>query len=131
MGTFGVLLLLNLWDGLIGYLPTTASGSLLGLFIVLLIVCFLLQSLSNNWKITAVVLVVGGIQGDEPGGFSAAALCFGRRTSRNPFRSTGSSSAGVCFARIIIPQSNRDCNIFSEDHRFAQLPKRCGFFFTR
>ena len=61
VGTFGVLLLLNLWDGLIGYLPTTASGSLLGLFIVLLIVCFLLQSLSNNWKITAAVLVVGAV----------------------------------------------------------------------
>lgn len=53
VGTFCILLLLYLWDGLVNYLPTTAGKSLAGLFILLGLVCFLLNSLSNNWKITA------------------------------------------------------------------------------
>ena len=54
VGTFGLLLLLYLWDGLVGFLPSTAVGSLLGFF-----VCFLINALSNNWKVTAGVLVAG------------------------------------------------------------------------
>ena len=57
VGTFGLLLLLYLWDGLLGYLPKTAVGSLVGLFAVLLIVCFLFQRLSGNWEIA---LTIGG-----------------------------------------------------------------------
>lgn len=59
VGTFCILLLLYLWDGLVNYLPTTAGKSLAGLFIVLGLVCFLLNSLSNNWKITAGAAVAG------------------------------------------------------------------------
>jgi len=51
VGTFGLLLLLYLWDGLV--------GSLLGFFVVLILVCFLINALSNNWKVTAGVLVAG------------------------------------------------------------------------
>ena len=39
VGTFGLLLLLYLWDGLVGFLPSTAVGSLLGFFVVLILVC--------------------------------------------------------------------------------------------
>ena len=59
VGTFGLLLLLYLWDGLIDFLPTSSVGSLLGLFVILLLVCLLINALSNNWKVTAGVLVVG------------------------------------------------------------------------
>ena len=59
VGTFGLLLLLYLWDGLVGFLPSTAVGSLLGFFVVLILVCFLINALSNNWKVTAGVLVAG------------------------------------------------------------------------
>ena len=59
VGTFGLLLLLYLWDGLVSFLPTSAQGSLVGLFIVLLVVCFLLNALSDNWKLTAAVLAAG------------------------------------------------------------------------
>ena len=52
-------LLLYLWDGLVGFLPSTAVGSLLGFFVVLILVCFLINALSNNWKVTAGVLVAG------------------------------------------------------------------------
>ena len=59
VGTFGLLLLLYLWDGLVGFLPSTAQGSLIGLFVVLILLCFLINALSDNWKVTAGVLVVG------------------------------------------------------------------------
>ncbi|MCI6054788.1 ABC transporter permease [Dysosmobacter sp.] len=59
VGTFGILLVLYLWDGLVSFLPTSASGSLLGLLAALILVCFLLNALSDNWKITAGTLAVG------------------------------------------------------------------------
>ena len=59
VGTFGILLVLYLWDGLVSFLPTSASGSLLGLLAALILVCFLLNALSDNWKITARTLAVG------------------------------------------------------------------------
>ena len=39
--------------------PLPAGGSLLGLAILLALVCFLVNALSNNWKVTAAVLVLG------------------------------------------------------------------------
>ena len=59
VGTFGILLVLYLWDGLVSFLPTSASGSLLGLLAALILVCFLLNALSDNWKITTGTLAVG------------------------------------------------------------------------
>ena len=41
-GTFGILLLLILWPGLLNFLPTTAYGSLAGLLILWSLVCFIL-----------------------------------------------------------------------------------------
>lgn len=59
VGTFCLLLALYLWDGLVSLLPTSAIGSLAGLFVVLLFICLLLNALSNSWKLTGGVLVVG------------------------------------------------------------------------
>lgn len=59
VGTFGILLLLYLWDGLVGFLPSTAQGSLIGLLVALILLCFLINALSDNWKVTAGVLVIG------------------------------------------------------------------------
>jgi len=61
VGTFCILLVLHLWDGLINFLPSSASGSLAGLLVLLILVCFLLNALSNNWKITGGVLVAGAV----------------------------------------------------------------------
>lgn len=61
VGTFSILLVLYLWDGLVSFLPTSASGSLAGLLVLLVVVCFLLDALSSNWKITAGVGGVGVI----------------------------------------------------------------------
>ena len=52
VGTFCALLVLYLWSGLVGYLPTSAIGSLVGILIAVGLICLLLQALSNNWKIT-------------------------------------------------------------------------------
>lgn len=60
VGTFGILLVLYLWDGLVEYLPATAAGSFGGLLVLLALVCFLVNALSNNWKVTLGTLVVGG-----------------------------------------------------------------------
>ena len=59
VGTFSILLVLYLWDGLVSFLPTSASGSLAGLLVLLVVVCFLLDALSSNWKVTAGVGGVG------------------------------------------------------------------------
>ncbi|MCI2055752.1 MAG: ABC transporter permease subunit [Oscillibacter sp.] len=65
VSTFGILLVMYLWNGLVGYLPTTAVGSLVGLIIVVVVICFLLNLLASDWKITgtvgafAVAIIVG------------------------------------------------------------------------
>ena len=59
VGTFCLLLVLFLWDGLVNYLPSSATGSLGGLFVILAVICFLLNALSNNWKLVGGVAVVG------------------------------------------------------------------------
>lgn len=59
VGTFCLLLVLYLWDGLVSLLPTSAVGSLAGLFVVLLLVCLLLNALAGSWKLTGGVLVLG------------------------------------------------------------------------
>lgn len=59
VSTFGILLVLYLWEGLVSFLPSDAAGSLLGLLAILVLVCLLLHALSNNRKVTAGVLIVG------------------------------------------------------------------------
>ena len=59
VGSFGLLLILYLWNSLVSLLPTSATGSLLGLLVVLILICFLINALSDNWKITGGVLMVG------------------------------------------------------------------------
>ena len=70
VGTFGLLLVLYLWDGLVGYLPSTAGGSLAGLLVILALVCFLVNALSSNWKVTAAVFAAGAAA--IIGGYAAA-----------------------------------------------------------
>lgn len=59
VGTFCLLLALYLWDGLVGLLPTSAVGSLAGIFVVLVLVCLLLNALSGSWKLSGCTLVLG------------------------------------------------------------------------
>ena len=59
VGTFCLLLVVYLWDGLISYLPSTAMGSLIGLFALLIVLCVVLDNLSKNWKVTGGVFAAG------------------------------------------------------------------------
>lgn len=59
-GTFALLLVLYLWDGLVSFLPAAAAGSLAGFAALLVLACFLLYTLSNSWRLAAGVLVLGG-----------------------------------------------------------------------
>lgn len=59
VGTFCVLLVLFLWDGLVSFLPSSASGSLIGLLAVLAAVCGLLYALSSDWRLSAGAGVLG------------------------------------------------------------------------
>ena len=47
-GTFGILLLLILWLGLLSFMPTTALGSLAGLLILWSLVCFVMYRLTSH-----------------------------------------------------------------------------------
>lgn len=59
VSTVGVLVLLYLWDGLLSFLPTTASGNLVGMVVVVLLVALLLYSLTSSAVIGGAVAAVG------------------------------------------------------------------------
>ncbi len=59
IGTFGVLLLGMLWDGLISYLPDSAVFSFMGLVVLTLLLAVLLNAMTGNWILSAGVAVVG------------------------------------------------------------------------
>ena len=61
VGTFCTLLVLHLWDGLVNFLPTSASGSLSGSIVALILICFLLGALSGNWKLSGGALAVSAL----------------------------------------------------------------------
>ena len=60
VGTFAALLIMNLWDGLVSFLPDSASGSLMSITVILGLVCLALHALSGNWTITCGTAVLGG-----------------------------------------------------------------------
>ena len=58
-GTFGILLLLILWPGLLNFLPTTAYGSLAGLLILWSLVCFILYRLTGHIPLSLGLEILG------------------------------------------------------------------------
>lgn len=59
ISTFGVLLLLNLWAGLLDFLPTNASGSCLGLIVLLTLLVLFIFQMTKNWFICGLIEIVG------------------------------------------------------------------------
>lgn len=57
--TFGLLLILYLWNGIIGFLPSSAIGSLIGLFVIFTIIIAYIYHMTENWMISAVLEVIG------------------------------------------------------------------------
>lgn len=56
--TFGVLLMLYLWDNLIDYIPTDAAANLAIILIIIALIAALLYNMSKNRLITLIVTVV-------------------------------------------------------------------------
>lgn len=57
--TFGLLLILYLWNGIIGFLPSSAIGSLLGLIVIFTIIIAYVYHITENWMLSAVLEVIG------------------------------------------------------------------------
>ena len=57
--TFGLLLILYLWNGIIGFLPSSAIGSLIGLIVILTIIIAYVYHMTENWMLSAVLEVIG------------------------------------------------------------------------
>ena len=57
--TFGLLLILYLWNGIIGFLPSSAIGSLIGLIIIITIIVAYVYHMTENWMLSAVLEVIG------------------------------------------------------------------------
>lgn len=59
VGTFAVLFVLYMWEGILEFLPTNAIGNLLAMIVILMALCLLLDTLLANVRITAGVGAVG------------------------------------------------------------------------
>lgn len=57
--TFGLLLILYLWNGIIGFLPSSAIGSLIGLIVIFTIIIAYVYHMTENWMLSAVLEVIG------------------------------------------------------------------------
>lgn len=57
--TFGLLLVLYLWNGIIGFLPSSAIGSLIGLIVLFTIVIAYIYHMTGNWLLSAILEVIG------------------------------------------------------------------------
>ncbi len=60
VGTFGIILLLLLWPNLVGFLPTSASGSVVGFLILWTLAVFIVNRVTNH-NLLAVILEVIGV----------------------------------------------------------------------
>lgn len=62
IGTFGILLILYLWSGIIGFLPDQAWMNVVGIVLVLSMVVLLIWQMTKNWLISGVLelLVIAG-----------------------------------------------------------------------
>ncbi len=56
--TFGLLLILYLWNGIIGFLPSSAIGSLIGLIVIFTIIIAYVYHMTENWMLSAVLEVI-------------------------------------------------------------------------
>lgn len=57
--TFGLLLILYLLNGIIGFLPSSAIGSLFGLIVIFTIIIAYVYHITENWMLSAVLEVIG------------------------------------------------------------------------
>lgn len=57
--TFGVLLVLYLWDGILSFLPSSAISGVIGLIILVTIVAAYIQQMTGNWILSGGIELIG------------------------------------------------------------------------
>lgn len=64
ISTFAILLVLYLWEGILGFLPTSAAGCMAGVILILSVVVFYIWRMTSNWILSAVleaIVVIGNV----------------------------------------------------------------------
>ena len=57
--TFGVLLLIYLWGGLINFLPTSATSGMIGIVVLVTIAALIIYRMTGNWMIAGIIEAIG------------------------------------------------------------------------
>lgn len=63
VSTFGVLLAIYLWDGILSMLPGSAISGLVGVLMILTLVVFYIWHMTGNWMLSAVIEGAGAAAG--------------------------------------------------------------------
>lgn len=63
VSTFGVLLAIYLWDGILSMLPGSAISGLVGVLMILTLVVFYIWHMTGNWMLSSVIEGVGAAAG--------------------------------------------------------------------
>ena len=59
ISTFGILLLLYLWDGILSFLPRSAFSGMIGILLILTLIVVYIYHMTKNWMIAAGIEAVG------------------------------------------------------------------------
>lgn len=59
ISTFGILLLLYLWDGILSFLPGSALSGMIGILLILTLVVVYIYHMTKNWMLAAGIEAVG------------------------------------------------------------------------
>ena len=59
ISTFGILLLLYLWDGILSFLPGSALSGMIGILLILTLIVVYIYHMTKNWMLAARIEAVG------------------------------------------------------------------------
>lgn len=59
ISTFGTLLLLYLWDGILAFLPSSALSGMIGILLILTLIVVYIYHMTKNWMLAAGIEAVG------------------------------------------------------------------------
>lgn len=59
ISTFGILLLLYLWDGILSFLPSSALSGMIGILMILTLIVVYIYHMTKNWMLAAGIEAVG------------------------------------------------------------------------
>lgn len=59
ISTFGILLLLYLWDGILSFLPSSALSGMIGILLILTLIVVYIYHMMKNWMLAAGIEAVG------------------------------------------------------------------------